>query len=47
MRTAAEIEQALAERREWMDENEDSGAAEVPVEWGWLSALAWVLEVEP
>ena len=47
MKSQAEVEQALRERREWMDNNEDSGAAEVPVEWGWIEALAWTLGVEP
>lgn len=46
MKSLAEIEEALAERRAWMDENEDSGAAEVGVELGWMQALAWVLGVE-
>jgi len=47
MKTQAEIEALLAEKRAWMDENEDSGASEVGTEWGWQQALAWVLGVQP
>jgi hypothetical protein len=43
MKTLAEIQTKLAESREWVDENENSGASEVGVELGWLQALEWVL----
>lgn len=43
MRSEEEVRAKLARRREWLDENEDSGAAEVGVETGWEQALEWVL----
>jgi hypothetical protein len=44
MKSLKEIQDAHSEHEAWMDENEDSGSAEVGVELGWLQALAWVLE---
>ena len=43
MRTETEVREELARRAAWLDENEDSGAAEVGVETGWEQALEWVL----
>jgi hypothetical protein len=43
MRTESEIREVLAERVAWLEENEDSGAAEVGQELGWEQALKWVL----
>ena len=43
MRNEEEVRAELAKRREWLDENEDLGAAEVGVETGWVLALEWEL----
>lgn len=43
MRDPKEIQQTLDETTAWLDENENSGAAEVGVELGWQQALEWVL----
>lgn len=47
MRSEQEIREHLTAKRAWMAEYEDSGVAEVGVEWGWTEALAWVLGEAP
>jgi hypothetical protein len=43
VKSRAELESRLSVTRDWLDENENSGASEVGIELGWEQALEWVL----